>query len=300
MTNVDRVAAAVAVWHQQSVWSRAATVAKRRIVRGRRALAGLTVVAAVAGTAASQLDGVYQPASRTLAVLAGAALALVPVVARSTAREAVHAWARLRSVSESLKAELYRYLARVAPFVGPDRDAVLLRRLDTLLDDAGDLAGLVVDVEPAERPLPAVSDVPSYLTHRLVGQVEGYYLPGARQMARRATRIRTATTALTAAGAVLSAVVGVLGDGLGLAAWVGVVATVTTALVGYGAAQQFEHQQIEYARTADQLSRLALIRREGHGWTDDAAFVAEVERIISLSNEAWMARTLEEDGSQHR
>ncbi|MET7750347.1 hypothetical protein [Micromonospora sp. NPDC005367] len=74
----------------------------------------------------------------------------------------------------------------------------------------------------------------------------------------------------------------------------------TTALVGHGAAQQFEAHQLEYARTADQLYRLGRARRDGVGWTDDDAFVAEAERIISLSNEAWMARTIEEDGAAHR
>ncbi|MEV1332639.1 DUF4231 domain-containing protein [Micromonospora costi] len=296
MADVDAPTVVDTVWRQQAVWSRAAVAARRRIVRGRRAIAGLTVVAAVAGTAAAQLDGVHQGVSRTFAVLAGAALALVPLAARSTGREAVQVWTRLRAVSESLKAEVYRYLARVAPFAGAERDAALLRRVDDLLDDAGDLVGLTLDVTPARRSLPPVTGVDTYLTHRLTQQVEEYYLPGARRMGRRAARLRVVTTALTAVGALLSAVVGVLGDGLGLAAWVGVVATVTTALVGYGAAQQYEQNQLEYARTADHLARLGRLRREGLGWADDDVFVAEVERIISLSNEAWMARTLEDDG----
>ncbi|MER7445203.1 DUF4231 domain-containing protein [Micromonospora avicenniae] len=300
MTDVDASTAVDAVWQQQGVWSRAAGHAQRRIVQGRQAVAGLTIVAAVAGTAAAQLGGVQAGAGRALAVLAGVALALVPVAARSTGREAVQAWTRLRSVSEALKADVYRYLARVAPFSGEERDVVLLRRLDAMLDDAGDLVGLTVDLPLVRRPLPTVTGVDSYLTHRLAQQVEAYYLPGARRMARRAARIRTATNVLTIAGAILSGVVGVLGDGLGLASWVGVVATVTTALVGYGAAQQFEAHQLEYARTADQLSRLGRSRRDGVGWTDDDAFVAETERIISLSNDAWMARTIEEDGTAHR
>ncbi|RKN15786.1 DUF4231 domain-containing protein [Micromonospora musae] len=300
MADVDAPTAVDAVWQQQGVWSRAAGRAQGRIIRGRRAVAGLTIAAAVAGTAAAQLGGVQAGVSRVLAVLAAVALALVPVAARATGREAVQAWTRLRSVSEALKADVYRHLARVAPFSGPERDVVLLRRLDALVDDVGDLVGLTVDLPLLRRQLPTVAGVDSYLTHRLVQQVEAYYLPGARQMARRAARIRLATTALTVVGAVLSGVVGVLGDGLGLAAWVGVVATVTTALVGYGAAQQFEAHQIEYARTADQLTRLGRLRRDGAGWSDDDAFVAEAERIISVSNEAWMARTLEEDGTAHR
>ncbi|MGN9777993.1 DUF4231 domain-containing protein [Micromonospora sp. H33] len=300
MSTVDSPAVLETVWQQQGVWSRAADAARRRIVRGRRLVAGLTVVAAVAGTAAAQLDTVHLAASRALAIAAAAALGLVPLAARSTAREPVQVWARLRAVAESLKAEVHRHLAGVAPYRGSDRDAVLLSRVDAILDEVGDLVGHTVDVAPEARPLPAVSDVSSYLAERVNRQVERYYLPEARRTGAAARRIRVVTTGLTAAGALISAVVGVLGDGLGLAAWVGVVATVTTAVVGYGAAQQYEQHQIEYARSADQLIRLLRARRDGDGWTDDDAVVAEAERLIALSNEAWMARTLEEDGVPHR
>ncbi|MEW2385698.1 DUF4231 domain-containing protein [Micromonospora sp. NPDC047707] len=300
MSTVDPPAVLDTVWQQQGVWSRAADAARRRIVRGRRLVAALTVVAAVAGTAAAQLGGVHLAASRALAIIAAAALGLVPLAARPTAREPVQVWTRLRSVAESLKAEVHRHLAGVAPYRGPDRDAVLLSRVDAIVDEAGDLVGHTVDVAPRSRPLPEVSDVPSYLLRRVDRQVERYYLPEARRTGAAARRVRVVTTGLTAAGAVLSAVVGVLGDGLGLAAWVGVVATVTTAVVGYGAAQQYEHQQIEYARTADQLVRLLRARRDGDGWADDDAVVAEAERLIALSNEVWMARTLEEDGVPRR
>ncbi|MDM4719039.1 DUF4231 domain-containing protein [Micromonospora sp. WMMA1363] len=300
MSTVDPQAALEAVWQQQGIWSAAADTVRRRIVRGRRLVAGLTVVAAVAGTAAAQLAAVHLAASRALAIVAGAALGLVPLAARSAGREPVQVWTRLRAVAESLKAEVHRRLAGVTPYRGADRDAVLLSRVDAVLDEAGDLVGRTVDVAPPARPLPAVSDVESYLVLRVGRQVERYYLPEARRMAAAMRRIRAATTGLTVVGALLSAAVGVLGDGLSFAAWVGVVATVTTAVVGYGAAQQYEQHQIEYARTADQLARLRRARRDRGGWTDDDAVVAEAERLIALSNEAWTARTLEEDGIPHR
>lgn len=301
MASVDQSAALAAAWHQQGVWSRAADTARRRIVRGRRLLATLTAVAAVAGTAAAQLDAGHRPTGRILAILAATALGLVPLAVRYTAREPVQIWTRLRGVAESVKAEVYRYLAGVAPYRGPDRDAVLLDRVGAVLDEAGDLVGRTVDVPAlAVRHLPTVSGVDSYLEYRVGRQAEWYYRPQARRMAVAARRIRMGTTVLTVAGATLSAAAGVLGDGLALAAWVGVVTTVTTAVVGYGSAQQYEQHQIEYARTADQLSRLRVARWAGHGWTDDDALVGEAERLIALSNEAWMARTLEEDGVPHR
>lgn len=297
MTNFDTSVAVETIWQRQAAWSRAAAEAKRAITRARLTVAALTAAAAVCGTLANQLGQAQRGAGRALAIAAAAALLLVPVAARWAGRDAVHAWTRLRSVSEALKADAYRYLAGVAPFGGADRDAVLLGRLDALMGDAGDLVGRTLDAAPAARPLPAVSDVATYLTERLQRQVDGYYLPRARRMGRVAQRIRYVATALTVAAAGVSATVGVLGDNLGLTAWIGVAATVTTALVGYGAAQQYEHHQIEYAGTADQLTRLRLCREAGQGWTDDDAFVAEAEQIISLSNEGWMARVIEQDGA---
>ncbi|MEH0824102.1 DUF4231 domain-containing protein, partial [Micromonospora sp. CPCC 205714] len=139
MANFDASAAVTTVWQRQSVWSQAATAEKRRVARARRTVAALTIGAAVAGSLATQLGDPHRTASRCLAILAGAALLLVPVAARWTSRDSVHAWTRLRSVSEALKADVHRYLAGVAPFAGADRDRVLLRRADTVLDDAGDL-----------------------------------------------------------------------------------------------------------------------------------------------------------------
>ncbi|MBQ1075612.1 DUF4231 domain-containing protein [Micromonospora sp. C31] len=285
------------VWQRQAAWSRASGEAKRVITRARLTVATLTVGAAVCGTLANQLAQARPGAGRVLAIVAAAALLVVPLAARWASRDVVHAWTRLRSVSEALKADTYRYLAGVAPFRGGDRDGVLLGRLDALMDDAGDLVGRTLDPPPAARPLPAVHDVATYVTERVRRQVDAYYLPAARRMARAARRVRYAATGLTIAAALVSATVGVLGDNLGFTAWIGVAAAVTTALAGYGSAQQYEHHQIEYARTADQLTRLRTARETGSGWADDDAFVAAAERIISLSNAGWMSRTIEQDGA---
>jgi hypothetical protein len=222
------------------------------------------------------------------------ALALAPIVARAAGRDAVQAWTRMRSVSESLKADTFRYLAGVAPFGGPDRDEVLLRRLDERMADADDLVGYTTTIEPVDRDLPPVSDPASYLVHRLDAQITGYYRPAARRMAVRAARVRWVTTVLSGTAAALTAVAGVMG-GAGLTVWVGVVTTVTTALTGYGAAQRYDYQQLEFARTANQLDRLRTGRLSGHDYTDDDTFVAESERIISISNEGWMAKLADEN-----
>ena len=149
-------------------------------------------------------------------------------------------------------------------------------------------------IEPVVRDLPLVCDVGSYLTHRVDAQISGYYRPAARRMATRGARIRWLTVALSGTAAALTAVVGVVG-GSALTAWIGVVTTVTTALTGYGAAQRYEYQQLEFTRTANQLERLRTGRLGERSQLDDDAFVSECERIISISNEGWMAKVADEN-----
>ncbi|WP_432839245.1 DUF4231 domain-containing protein [Dactylosporangium sp. CA-092794] len=287
------------VWEQQNVWSQAAAAAKRGVVFARRALGGLTAVAAVLGAATAQVGSAHRHVAQGLAVGAAVALALVPLAAQGGSRRRIQAWTRLRSVSEALKAETYRYLAAVAPYNTADRDRELLDRHRQCTDDADDLTGHTAGLEPRDRPLPEIHDVDTYVRDRLEAQVEQYYRPQARRMARYGIRVRVGATALTVAGAVLSAAIAVLGDPAGVVVWIGVATTATTAVTGYGAAQQYEEQRLEYARTAEHLEWLRTVQSTPDAF-GDAAFVAEVERIISLSNDGWMAKMVKEDGATYR
>jgi hypothetical protein len=282
------------VWQRQSVWSRAADRTKRRILRCRAWVLGLTVAAAVLGTASAQLTRPVPGLARALAMAAAVALALAPVIAARAGRDEVQAWTQLRSIAESLKGDVYRYLAGVAPFHDTERDRVLLRRLAMSEAEAEALAVRTTGLAPAARPLPPVRDVPSYLIHRVEAQITGYYRPAARRMARRAASIRWVASVLSGTAAALTAVTGALGGG-SLVAWIGVLTTVVTALATYGASQRYEYQQLEMSRTASQLERVRA-RWNGADIADDAV-VEESERIISISNAGWMAELTAQKGA---
>jgi hypothetical protein len=282
------------VWRRQNLWSQAATRAKRTLTRVRSWVLGLTVAAAVLGTLSAQLHEMKR-ASLWLAIGTAIALALAPFLATRSRHDAVQAWTELRSVAETLKADVYRYLAGVTPFAGPDRDAVLLSRLDLSEKDAGPLMLRLDDLTPAPKALPPVRDVGSYLADRVDGQVAGYYRPAARQMARRSARLRRVTVTLAAASAALAAVAGVAG-GAPVLAWVGVLTTVVTALTTYTATQRYETQQLEFSRTASQLERLRAGWTPGDAAADDLV-VAESERLISISNAGWMAELIGQDAT---
>jgi hypothetical protein len=66
----------------------------------------------------------------------------------------------------------------------------------------------------------------------------------------------------------------------GLAAWVPAVTTVSASLTAHIAASRYDHQIVEFLRTAEQLERLRDARtNEGMA---DAAFVEACEEVISV------------------
>ena len=98
-------------WDKQSQWSQAAGNLKKSLFRARKIALWLTVSAAVLAALSVQLAGVSATWGRGLAFAAAVAAALVPVAQRFTSRTRVQDWTRARSVSEALKAEVYRFRA---------------------------------------------------------------------------------------------------------------------------------------------------------------------------------------------
>jgi uncharacterized protein YjiS (DUF1127 family) len=74
-----------------------------------------------------------------------------------------------------------------------------------------------------------------------------------------------------------------------------VVTTAAGAVAAYVAAERYEFLWVEYARTATELRRLADRRTaaDGHALSD-GELVAECEQVISVQNQAWMAKWGEE------
>lgn len=272
-------------WRQQSVWSQSATQLKKSITRSRTAGLCLTVLGAVLGTAAAQTASSSAGVAKGLALGAAVAVALGPVAARFATLDRTRDWTRLRSVSEAIKADVYTYLARARPFDGEHPDHVLIDRLNDLLDEARDLGKYSAGISPVVRDLPPVDGVDSYITHRLVAQIDGYYLPRAREMRARVSRIRQAELVLSIVAAVLAAIGAVYGK-QAAAAWVATVTTVIAAVTAHGAASRYEYQAIEFARTAEELERL----RARYSIGEVSDIVAKSEHIISIQNEGWMSK----------
>lgn len=287
-----RAAIVRAVWDEQSVWSQAATRLKARIGRARFTALVLGAAAATLGTTASQVMALNQVLGSVLAFASAMAAGATPLVAGRPGPAAVAQWTRMRSVSEAMKNEVFIFLAGAHPYRVADAEARLAARFARLRDDTSDLLAQTVGVHPVRRELPAVTDVESYIEHRLVRQIEDYYRPCAEHMGRRLALVRRLELCLGVAGVTFGALAGALNWGWA-AAWVAITTMLTAALGAHAQASKYEYQQIEFARTTAQLQRLLAGWRHSSSPRDGTAedeFVSDCEQVISVLNEAWMAK----------
>ena len=259
----------------------------------------LTIATAVFATAAAQITDLSSTAGKILSWLATVCASVVALMQGFTRPQRVHTWMRARSVSEALKAETYTFLAGVAPYRGEDQQRVFRKKVDGVLADAEDLQAKTIGLESAQRGLPSVSDVDSYCTVRVRGQIDGYYRRKSGQMNRRAQWFRGIEIGLAVIAALLSATAAVSGQP-GWSAWLPVVTTITAAVAAEAAVQRYSALAVEYARTNAELERLLRDRAKPATAEADDAFVREAERVISLQNEAWMARGIAAAGSPKR
>ncbi|GHF21762.1 hypothetical protein GCM10018789_59710 [Streptomyces werraensis] len=291
VTGISQGTAISAVWAQQSVWSQAAGQLKEQVVRARAWALALGVLAAALGTAASQALAWNGAVGRVLAFTAAVAAGCAPLLAQRGGPERVSDWIRLRAVSEALKAEVYMYLAGVGAYRSAADGGDLLRdRASRFVADGSDLLRHTIDITAADRPLPAVRDEASYVEHRLRRQLESYYRPRAAYMQRKVLLHERLELALGGLGAVTAAVAAAWGVER-IAAWVAVAASIAVAVSAHALAQRYAYQQLEFARTAEQLQQLLDRWPHAASAPEDAdRFVAECEHVISVQNEAWMIR----------
>jgi hypothetical protein len=296
LVTVPVIPAAEWAWQRQSIWSQTADKLKAGADRSWKFRLALTVAAAALALAGSQLKTVSFPASIVLAVVAALAMAAVGLLRGRQNAEQVRRWTRARSVSEAIKTEVFLFLSRSGIYDGPDRDRRLEAEVQRLEQEAGDLQRYTGEMHAKERPLPAVHDVDSYLEVRVrQSQLAGYYKPKARLMRLRLRELKAVEVTLALVAAALAAVAAVSPS---VGAWVAVATTAGGAVAAYVASARYESLWIEYSRTASELQRLLDRRTASDGRTLSGSELAgECEQVISVQNQAWMAKWGEENAA---
>jgi hypothetical protein len=275
------------VWRRHRQWSHAANVARAQLDRWRLSNLLLLVLGALAGAMAAQ-TWLRSGTATGFAIVAAAALALAGFI-QSKALNAAQTtrWTRARAASEALKAEVYRYIIRVAPYAGVDRAQALLAQLDLVQARA---QAQLVDHQTRsadDRPAPSVRTFEEYLTERAQDQANWHRMKSAEHM-RRARTLRIWQLVATSIGVILSAIAGFV-PSWRLSTWTAAATTIAAALGAHLAATQHQRIATTYAATADQLERLiADIDPNAATPEQQAQFVAAVERILVAQNGGWI------------
>ncbi|MGY1668979.1 DUF4231 domain-containing protein, partial [Geodermatophilus sp. SYSU D00696] len=281
-------------WQRQSVWSQAADQLKAGPSRARRLLLLLTTAGAAMALAGNQLEPISLPASIAVATLAAVMLAAVGLLGARQTVEQVRRWTRARSVSEALKTEVFLFLTGGGDYATGDAEQRLDAEVQRLEREAGDLLPWTHGLRPKPRRLPAVQDLETYLEVRVrQSQLASYYQPKAAQFRTllRAAKVASVTLALIAAAL---AALNTVSPNVG--AWATVATTAAGALAAHVAGERYEFLWIEYSRTASELLRLAERRTAPDGRPLSAPeLIAACEQVISVQNQAWMAKWGEDD-----
>jgi hypothetical protein len=281
-------------WAQQRVWSLTANRLKQSIDRARAVALVLAVAAGTLAVAAVQVAGLASWAGRALAAAAAISAGLGPMSQRRAGTDQIRDWTRARSASEALKTEVYSYLAGGSTYAGDDRVRHLGEATRRIVANVADLQRLCVGITADDKPAPAVAGIDTYISERVSAQINSYYRPKAVLYEQRVKRLRTVGD-LLAVVAVVFAGVAASFDMAGLAAWVPVATTAGTSVIAYVAAARYDHQIIEFLRTAQQLDGLLGSRTDTP--IGNAAFVDSCEGVISIENQGWMARWVTEENN---
>ena len=230
-------------------------------------------------------------------MVAAVALAAVGLLRSRANVEQVRRWTRARSVSEAIKTEVFLFLTQSGRYAGADRETRLEAEIQRLEHEAANLHRYTSGIQPRKRSLPAVHDVHTYLDVRVrESQLERYYEPKARLMRRRIRQLKAVEVTLALVAAALAAVAAISPS---VGAWAAVATTAGGAVTAYIAAQRYEFLWIEYSRTASELRRLLERQTAADGTPlSGPELVAECEQVISVQNQAWMAKWGEEDSDQ--
>lgn len=269
------------IWDAQSRWSQAAGRLKKGTEQWRWAALVLTVMAA-ALSAGAVVAGLDSSAGKWLAFVSGSAAAVAGLATSRTGGNAVSMWTRARSVSESIKSEVYKHLATQGSEADLD---------EAVADIEGDAADLLRfrDARKAEsRSLPEVHDVNSYLDVRVRHQIDRYYRATADKLDGMARVYRWVEVVFAIAGAVLAVAAGTWEED-NLAVWVPAVTTVGAAVAAHAAAQRLDFLVVQYRSTADELARLAN-RRGKAAELSDEQLIDRAELVISNQNQGWMVK----------
>jgi hypothetical protein len=281
-------------WNEYRGWAKRARTLQTSARRWSRVAFACSGLAATLGAAAGQVTG-GSVLGKALAFAAAVVAAVTPVVGReimSTGSEARRI--RARATAESIKSECFRFAAQLGDYAGSAAKSAFLARRNALAEPA-ERAGLTPLGDPVPKggdtrypPVPLAA--PWYMEHRL-GEQMRYYAKGQAENEQAATRLRM----ISFTSAIVAAILGVAGSNFGqewFAPWIGVMTTITVAVMAYGLLDRRQYLAATYGAMATRLSRIKEMFSDAT--VDLAALVTTTEDLLQSEHAAWsdqMTRT---------
>jgi len=300
-------AAVDAVWKRHRRWSIVASRRRASVHRARVQSLFFLVAGASLQTIAVQTDRYALVARITGAACLGAAPLLTSAC---LSKEKISEWTRSRTISESIKRQVFTFRAGVAPYDG-DRGTAAQNLVDEVAgisDSARDLNIYYALTRADDVPSPPKLDRLGYIHHRIDKQIDGFYKTRARKQARTSAFLKVCRNTLAGAAATVGFVTGskaAVAD-VGAVSIVRKVATTFVNRVGiWGPAltaasaafaahiheSHYDEQVNEFTYSAQHLENLYLCLplETKPGTTEWSDFVLDCESVIASSTSAWMS-----------
>jgi len=281
-------------WSAYRTWAATARYHKDAIDFCNRWGLWLAVAGAVLATIGDQIaphgpqEGAGMYLYRAPGMLAAALIALAAYFSAQALGDRDKIWIRCRAAAESIKASIYLYRASVPPFDTPNRAAELGQRVEKTLQDMKDIEIRPPDANETKPDLERLT-VEKYVDDRVVEQIN-WYRKRAREF--QAESDRYARIVRIFGG--ISAALGIVAAVTGVAAWIAVIATLTTAFTAYVKNQRYQTLIGTYLATA---TRLELLKDQ---WLDSGktdadkadrdSLIQRCEETMALENSAWVAQ----------
>ena len=274
-------------WNEYRGWAKRARTLQTAARRWGLIAFVCSGLAALLGTAAGQVTGT-PVLGRALAFAAAVVAAVTPVIGRQIlSADSEARWIRARATAETIKSECFRFAAQLGDYAGAAAKSVFVARRDALAEPA-ERAGLTPLGDPAPKegdarcpPVPLTALW--YIEHRLDEQMR-YYAKGQGENEQAAARLRT----ISFASAIVAAILGIAGSNFGqesFAPWIGLMTTITVAVLAYGLLDRRQYLAATYGAMATRLSR---IKEMFSTATDDlASLVTTTEDLLQSEHAAW-------------
>jgi SMODS and SLOG-associating 2TM effector domain 1/Protein of unknown function (DUF4231) len=274
-------------WNEYRGWARRARALQTSARRWGHLSFACAGLAAILGTAAAQAES-GSVLGRALAFAAAVVAAVIPVIGREIlSADSEGRWIRARATAEAIKSECFRFAAQIGDYATSAAKAAFVARRNALAETA-ERAGLT----PLGDPIPKEGDarcppvpltVAWYMEHRLDEQMR-YYAKGQAENEQAAAQLRI----ISFTSAIVAAIFGVAGSSFGqerFAPWIGVMTTITVAVMAYGLLDRRQYLAATYGAMATRLSRIKEMFSEAT--VDLASLVTATEDLLQSEHAAW-------------